>query len=269
MRMQQDDLFVYAAAIAYSFLFALFPLMLFVIALVGFLHWRLQPEALARGPLRQLVPETVLTFIVSAWRVLSRERHPTLLSLGVLGFVIGMSSVFRQLIEALNHAYQFPLPRRRPWWKTYALSILAGSTVGIIVALAWLGVTISPAFIDTLLHLAVGVTVPLTLIAIVRWLFFGTLLWLIATALYHYLPDQRRPLRLCNPGVATTLAMWCLAALAFSFYVDHVPTYHQLYGSLGGLIVLLLYLYWTALALVAGAEVSALTEPSRPHSPDC
>ncbi|MCY0899924.1 MAG: YihY/virulence factor BrkB family protein [Firmicutes bacterium] len=259
-RMQEDDLLVYAAAVAYSFLFALFPLMLFVIALVGFLHVPLQPAALERGPLRQVVPESVLTYIANAWQVLSRERHPTLLSLGALGFVTGMSSVFRQLIEALNHAYQFPLPRRRPWWITYALSVLAGSTAGLAIALVWLGVTISPAFIATLVRLALGITVPLAAIAIARWLFLGTALWLITAALYHYLPDQPRPFRICSPGVATTLIMWFLASLAFSFYVDRVPTYHRLYGSLGGLILLLLYLYWAALALVVGAEVSALTE---------
>ena len=139
-RMIRDDAVTYAAALAFNFLFALVPLLLFLSALLAFLHLSRDASQLIQGPLTQVLPRPLLAFIVHFWRQLVVRRRPTLLSAGALGFLWGMSGAFRQLIDAMNHAYELPLPRRRPWWKTYALSALAGLSAGLcftaVIALA-------------------------------------------------------------------------------------------------------------------------------------
>ncbi len=267
-RMTVDDMFAYAAALAYNFLFALFPLLLFLSALLGFLHLSPNVREVFRGPLSQLLPGSLLTFITNAWRQLILTRHPTLLSLGALGFLSGMAAAFRQLIEALNHAYEFPMPRRRPLWKSYALSLAAGLTVGLVIALAIFLSAVSSSFLRSVVTIALSVSIPATVLIGLRWLGLIVLLWATLSAIYTILPDRPRPLRLLNPGTLAALGLWLLISLGFSLYTDHFNTYDRIYGSLGAMILLMLYLYFAGMALVMGAEISALTDPEYGHPND-
>lgn len=259
-RLVRDDLMSYAAAMAYNLLFAFFPLLLFVSALIGFLHLSPNPREVFSGPLSHLFPKTLLTFMASAWRELIVTRHPTLLSLGAVGFVWGMSGAFRQLIDAINHAYEFPMPWRRPLWKTVLLSLVTGLGVGLILSLAVALVIVGPTLIQSVLGLILHHVPSRATVTAVRWIGLVSLLWFTLTILYAVLPDRPQPLRWFNPGTLAALLIWLAVSLAFSFYIDHFNTYARVYGSLGTIILLMLYLYFAGLALVIGAEVTALSE---------
>ena len=266
-RAARDDIFSYAAAMAYNLLFAFFPLLLFLSALLGFLHLSPNIREVFSGPLSQLLPASLLSFIAGAWRQLILARHPTLLSLGGLGFIWGMSGAFRQLIDAINHAYEFPLPRRRSLWKTVLLSLLTGLGVGLLMTLAVLLVVLGPSAVHSVLKILFRRELSAITVAIIRWLGLVVLLWWTLTVLYAVLPDHPRHLRLLNPGTLAALAIWIVISFGFSQYTDHFHTYGRVYGGLGTIILLMLYLYFAGLALVLGAEVSAITDPaSPPHS---
>ncbi len=265
-RMTQDDMFAYAAALAYNFLFALFPFILFLSALLAFLHLSPHLHEVFKGPLSQLLPVSLVSFIATAWKQLVATRHPTLLSLGALGFLSGMSGAFRQLIEAMNHAYEFPLPRRRRLWKSYILSVLSGLAIGLIIALALLLASVSAQFLHSLVWLIFKLLVPAGVLIALRWIGLVILLWLTLIVLYAVLPDQPRPIRWLNPGALAAVAIWVLISLGFSFYIDRFNTYDRIYGSLGAIILLMLYLYFAGVALVVGAEITALTDADFNHT---
>jgi membrane protein len=201
---------------------------------------------------------SVRRFLIQAWSQLTAARHPTLLSVGALGFLWGMSGAFRQLIDAINHAYEFPLPRRRPQWKTYALSLLAGLGVGLGVATAISMVVVGPALLHAILGLVFRASLPMAAVAAIRWSVLVVLLWLALSVSYAILPDRPLPVRLLNPGTLVALCLWPASSVAFSFYVDHFNSYERIYGGLGGIILLMLYLYFAGLAIVIGAEINAL-----------
>ncbi len=262
-RMIRDDAVTYAAALAFNFLFALVPLLLFLSALLAFLHLSRDASQLIQGPLTQVLPRPLLAFIVHFWRQLVVRRRPTLLSAGALGFLWGMSGAFRQLIDAMNHAYELPLPRRRPWWKTYALSALAGLSAGLcftaVIALAGFGTT----GLHFVLWIALHRTFPPAGLAALRWLFVLLVLWPALAVLYAVLPDRPLPVRWANPGTLAALGLWFVVSWGFSVYVNHFPTYSKVYGSLTTIILLMLFLYFAGLALVVGAEINAMVDANR------
>lgn len=256
-RFGRDDVFAYAAALAYNFLFALFPLLLFLSALLAFLHAPANLATLVRGPIAQLVPPSVISLVSGTWRGLVRTRHPTLLSLGALGFLWGMSGAFRQLIDALNHAYEFPFPRHRPFWRMYGLSLAAGLGVGLMIAIVLMLVVLGGPLLHTVAWLAFGARLGQAAIWI-RWLAFVALAWFSLSILYAVLPDRPLPLRVVNPGTLVALAIWFAVSWLFSLYVERFNTYDRVYGGLGAVILLLLYLYFAGLAILVGAEINAM-----------
>lgn len=256
-RFGRDDVFAYAAALAYNFLFALFPLLLFLSALLAFLHAPTNLATVVKGPIAQLIPASVIALVSGTWRELVRSRHPTLLSLGVMGFLWGMSGAFRQLIDALNHAYEFPFPRHRPWWRVYALSLVAGLGVGLMIAVVILLVVVGGPLLHTVAWLAFRARLGPGVLWL-RWIGFVALVWCSLSILYAILPDRPLPLRLVNPGTLVALAIWLLVSWLFSLYVDRFNTYDRVYGSLGAVILLLLYLYFAGLAILIGAEINAM-----------
>ncbi len=262
-RMIRDDAVTYAAALAYNFLFALVPLLLFLSALLAFLHLSPDAGALVKGPLSQVLPHPLLAFIVHVWQQLAVRKHPALLSVGALGFVWGMSGAFRQLIDAINHAYELPLPRRRAWWKTYVLAALAGLSVGLGFAAVIVLVVFGTAGLRFVLWVVFHRTFSPAVLSPLRWLFLLSVLWPTLAVLYAVLPDQPLSVRWANPGTLAALGLWFAVSWGFSAYVNHFPTYSRIYGSLTTLILLMLYLYFAGLALVVGAEINAMVDLTR------
>jgi membrane protein len=252
------DLGAYAAALAYNFMFAIFPLLLFLSALLGLVHVHLQ-EALFSGPLGTLIPPNVLQPVRGALAVALRDHSRTAFGLGLLGFVAGMSGAFRQMIDAMNHAFDLPLPRRRRAWTLYGTSAVLGVGVGALlvagVLLAILG--------HALVYWAIGHVLPRPFLVVAlafRWGLTLFLLLVVLDVVYAYGPDVRQPFRWVSRGSAVALTAWVALSLGFSLYTAHFNTYNAVYGTLGGIILLLLYLYLCGLALLLGAVINALSD---------
>lgn len=255
--MAQDDVSSYAAALAYNFLFAVFPLMLFLTALLAFLHFP-NLQATIRGPVSSLVPASVLHFILTTLESITHHKSPALLSIGALAFLWAMSGAFRQLIDAVNHAYEFPYPRRRKLWQTYVMSIGLGLGIGILMVMG-IGLTLSGVkVVQWVLFWGFGLHASPWVADGLRWVAVLVGFLAILSFLYAFLPDRPQPFKLWTWGGVFALVVFTGISWGFSFYVGHFSSYNRMYGSFGTVMILMLYLYLLAWSLLLGAEINAM-----------
>lgn len=256
----------YAAALSYSFILALFPLLLFLSALLGFWHVEDLRSILA-GPAGRLIAPNIRSLIIKVTKSASRFKSPTLLSVGSLGFIGAMSSAMRQLMNALNHAYLLTRPRRT-WWRALGISTGMGVLLGLLLVVAEVISILGSEMARWIAAVLLGRPHWAVTADLVQWALLLVLMWLVLTLIYNWLPDEPLPFRWLRPGTGMVIGLWIVISIGFAFYTGHFNYYDKTYGSLGGAILLLLYLYILSLALLLGGIVNAVWEDWRqPRSP--
>ena len=260
--LQADNGLGLAAQLAYYFFLALFPALLVLLALASFLP---AEDLVARAVtmLQGVAPEEVITIIRDQLSQIGSERRGGLLTLGLAGALWSSSAALVAIIDALNHAYD--VEDARPWWQQRLTAILL--TIGVALFLL-----VSIALVIAGPELASFLTDRVGLSAAFEWT-WKILQWplvfvLVATAfgfIYYFAPDVDQDWVWLTPGSVLATALWLLGSLAFRFYVVNFGSYEESYGTVGGVIVLLLWLYLSGLVIIAGAELNAEIEHASPH----
>ncbi|EJM20588.1 putative membrane protein [Pseudomonas sp. GM18] len=251
-----DEMSTYASALAYQMLFSLFPFILFLIALIGFLHlpdffsWlRLQSEL--------VLPPQALEQVNPVIDQLQQSKGG-LLSVGIVIALWTASAGVRLMMSAMNAAYD--VVEGRPAWKRFPLSIFY--TIGIAgmllaaAALMVLGPQVM-AWIASQVGLEDFIV---TVWTIARWPVIVILLMMAVALIYYVMPDVKQEFRFITPGAVLSVVVWIVASLGFGLYVKTFANYNAMYGSIGAIIVLLLYFYISAAVLLLGAEMNAVIE---------
>ncbi len=251
-----DDMSTYASALAYRALFSLFPFLLFLMALLGFLNlseffaWLREQAALA-------LPAVAMEQVNPVIDQLQQQKSG-LLSVGILVALWTASAGFRSLMNAMNRAYD--VVEGRPSWKLMLLSLLY--TIGTaVILLASAGLMIvGPQVMEWLADL-VGLKETIVLLwAWLRWPVVVFLMMLLVAVLYYVTPDVEQEFRFITPGSVLAVIVWIAASVGFGIYVQNFADYNATYGSIGAIIVLLLYFYISAAVLLLGAELNAVIE---------
>ena len=178
-----------------------------------------------------------------------------MLSFGIVVTLWSASAAVRMAMHALNVAYN--VEEERPAWRRYSLSILYTVLVAVLAVSASGFMLIGPQAAS---WLAEQVGIGPLFVALWAWLRVpvAVLLLVVLVALVYYLfPNTGQPFRFITPGALLAVIGWLAASLGFSFYVSNFADYSATYGSLGAVIVLLLYLFISAAVLLFGAEVNA------------
>ncbi len=262
----EDDCLGWAGELAFFWFLALFPALLFVVALASFLPVQHVIDVVVENFAR-VAPSDVLALVRQQLVQIAHAPQRGLLTLSLLGALWSSSSGMTAIIDTLNQAYH--VREGRSWWRVRLLAV--GLTVVLVaftliaVALVMIGPTLA-AHVEG----ALGLPVRFTLLwAIAEWpLVFG----LMVTALgwiYHFAPDVRRRWTWVTPGAISAVLLWVLASLGFKWYAGHFGGYQDTYGAIGGVIVALLWLYTAGLAILVGAELNAAVEqaPAGPGAP--
>jgi membrane protein len=158
-------------------------------------------------------------------------------------------------MDALNGA--FDVEENYPPWKEYPLSIFYTIFLALIIVVATGLMLIGPQVVE---WLAEQVGMGMVFAALWTWLRYPIavlLLMIVIALIYYLLPNGDQPFRLVTPGAVLAVLVWIAASLDFSYYVSNFSNYGALYGSLGAVIVLLLYFFISAAVLLFGAEVNA------------
>ncbi len=253
----EDDCLGWAAELAFFWFLALFPALLFVVALASTLPVRHLVDVVVES-LARVAPGEVLVLIRGQLAHIAHEPPRSLLTLSLLGALWSGSSAMTAIVDTLNQAYH--VKEGRAWWRVrllaVGLTVVLTAFVLTAVALLMLGPALAGA-LERGLALSWRFT---RLWAVVEWpIIFG----LVVTALgwvYYFAPDVRRRWTWVTPGAVAATLLWILASLGFKWYAGHFGEYQRAYGVIGGVIVALLWLYASALSILVGAELNAAIE---------
>jgi membrane protein len=251
----------YAAALAYRGLLALFPFVIFLIALISVLQVDRLLDWL--GDLARSGPPGQVPLPVKEWLIGQLRGRPggAVLSVGALTATWATATGIRMLRRALHTAYG--VPETRPVWKRIAFSVLVVPVFALagIVAIGLLFVTSR-----TLMRGAGLMAMDVAFVAVWDWVRVPAALMLLTgmlSAVYKVAVGDHPPLRRLLPGAGLAAALSALVSVAFPWALATVLHYGVTYGSFSAAIVVLMYLYLLAAAVLLGAEVNA-TIDSRP-----
>jgi membrane protein len=251
-----------AAQLAFYFFLALFPALLFLLALASFLPGE---ELVGRsvGLLQGTAPEEVIRIIRDQLTQIAQGQRSGLLSFGVLAALWSSSAAMVAVIDALNQAYD--VADQRPWWKQRLTAILLTIGVATFLLVSFSLVVAGPQLAEFIAdRVGLGAAFEWTW-KILQW---PVALALVATAIgliYYFAPDVDQDFVWITPGSLLATLLWLVGSLAFRFYVVNFGSYNETYGAIGGVMVLLLWLYLTGLVIIAGAEMNAEIEHASPH----
>ena len=251
-----DEMSTYASALAYQMLFSLFPFLLFLIALIGFLHlpdffsWlRLQSEL--------VLPPQALEQVNPVIDQLQQSKGG-LLSIGIFIALWTASAGVRLMMSAMNAAYD--VVEGRPVWKRIPLSVLYTVGIALMLLVAAALMVTGPQVMNWLASQIGMEDFIVTLWTILRWPLIVLLLMVSVALIYYVMPDVKQEFRFITPGSVLAVVVWIIASLGFGYYVKTFADYNAMYGSIGAIIVMLLYFYISAAVLLLGAEMNAVVE---------
>jgi membrane protein len=252
----EDHITSLAAQTAYYFFFSLFPLLLFLTPMLGLFGNGQQLMDTMLSRLSSTLPADALSLIRRIFgEVISSGGGVGIMSLGALLAAWSGSNIFGALMEALNIAYD--VKETRPWWKRQLLRLGALGIASVVMLLAtaifidgerfarWVG--------DSLGLGASGVTA----ITLLQLLVAVLLLVAVGAVLFRMLPNVSQ--RWSNVVVASMVAtaLWIIATLLFRVYVQHFGSYNKTYGTIGGVIALLTWMYYSMFVLLIGGELAS------------
>lgn len=243
-----------AGHIAYTGLLAIFPFLIFLASLAGFLGVYVDSIA-GVNAVFDMLPTDVAKTLKPVINEVLRTQDGGLLTLGLLGALWVASNAFDALRIALNAAYEFDEPR--PWWLMKLGSIGAVVIGGIVFILLSVLIIFGPLIWKGILYISPLSQEDRWAYSLLRYSLASTLLFLTVLALHRWLPGHRMRFRALLPGALATTVLWLAGASLFSLYVANLGNYSATYGSLGGVIITLLFFYISAVLFIFGAELNA------------
>jgi membrane protein len=261
---REDNLTDWAAALTYYAVLAIFPGLIVLVAILGLVGQH--PET--TNALLDIVDDIGPDSAVETFRgpiesvVKSNSGAGALLGVGLLFAIWSASGYIGAFIRAMNSIYE--VEEGRPFWKRRPLQIVI--TVAMVLLLAIVSIAI---VVTGPLARAVGDAIGLgdtavTLWNIAKWPVIVVIVMGMFAVLYYIAPNVRQPrLRWITPGGVVAVLMWLVVSAGFGVYVANFASYDKTYGSLGGVIIFLVWLWLSNLAVLFGAEFDAELERSR------
>jgi len=255
--------FAWAASLAYYFFLALFPALLFVVSLASLLPVQHMIDRIVTM-LSRVAPGDVVAIARQQFVQITRQPHRGVLTLSLVAALWSTSSGMTAIVETLNQAYH--ITESRPWWRVRVTAIALTLALTIATLIAFALVMVGPTAAQHAADwLALGPLFGWTW-TIVRWPAAFALTVTAVGCIYHFAPDTRHEWVWITPGSVTATAIWLLISLAFKWYVSHFGEYQKTYGAIGGVMVALLWFYFTSLAILLGAQLDATIEHASPDS---
>jgi membrane protein len=255
----RHDMSTYAAALAYRLLFSLFPFLVFLTTVLGFLR---MPELFdwLREQAAYLLPEQAMDLVNTVVTELQTPQGG-LMSVAVALAIWSASAGVLGTMNALNVVFE--VKERRAAWKRIIVSLVYTLALALMLIIAATMMITGPGLLGWLAHYVRLDSYFITVWTWLRWPIVFLLLILVVSMVYYAGPNLRQPFRLITSGAVTAVTAWVAASFAFAFYVQNFASYNKTYGSMGAVIVLLLYFYLSAAVVLFGAEVNAVLARAR------
>ncbi|WP_416043039.1 YihY family inner membrane protein [Bacillus halotolerans] len=242
-----------SAELAYFFLLSLFPFLIFMLTLTAYLPISTDDVL---GVVKQYAPGSAMSLVESITHQTLNDRNGGLLSFGIIAALWSASNGMNAIVRSLNHAYEVEENRSFIIVRLTSIFLTVAMVFTILVAL------LLPVFGRQIGMLAadfVGASdLFLSIWTAIRWGVSPLVLLIVFSALYVIAPNKKLSLRFVMPGALFAAIGWIVVSTLFSFYVSTFANYSATYGSIGGIIVLMIWFYLSGILIILGGEINAL-----------
>jgi len=261
----EDDCLNLAAELAYYFLLALFPALLTLIAFASFFPIENLIDNMLTT-LGRFVPGDVLKILREQIIEISQGKHGGILTFGFLFTLWSSSGALVSVITTLNRAYD--ITEGRTWWKVRLVAMALTIAMALFIVISFTLVLWGPTAAEALAsRFYMGPAFVWTW-KILQWPVVFALVVTGIAIVYYYAPDAEQQWIWITPGSVLATILWLATSLGFKFYVAQFANFNETYGTIGGIIVLMIWLYLTGLAILIGAELNAEVEHESPYGKD-
>ncbi|ADB68655.1 TPA: YihY/virulence factor BrkB family protein [Listeria monocytogenes] len=251
-RVGRNDVSGNAAQLAYYMLFSIFPMLLIAATLLAYLH--IDKDSVF-NMIKEFAPDQIMDFLEENLNNLLTQKNGGLLSIGIIATLWSASNGMNAVMKSLNKAYGVTNKRnyvvQRLLSMFFTLAMLA--TVGATLLLLVFGQQIGMFLIN---HLNFSEDF-LSFWNNLRWTVTLIVIFVVFTFLYWVAPNRRSTLISVLPGALFSTIGWTVASLGFAYYVNNFGNYSATYGSIGVIIILMLWFYLTGIILMIGGELNA------------
>ena len=247
-RVYEHNISQIGGQLSFFLILSTFPFLIFLNALIGYVN--ITPETL-QNFLAPLFPEQIVGLIGSYVEYISNNQSVSLISIGILVTVFSASKAVRAITRALNMAYGVKAKRNFFWEIVFSMLLILG--IGVVCVVIIVVVAFSTNFVERMAH---ELNISFTLINIVdawRWVTFAAVMFLMLSMMYKFIPAKRLKFREIIPGTLFSMAGFMALTLGFSVYIKYFMTNSALYGTIGSIILLMLWLYIVSMIIVLGA----------------
>lgn len=259
-QINEDDVFGRAAQLSYFFLLALFPLLLFLTTLLGYFAeagTELRNNLLLY--LSAVVPTSASDLIYTTVDEISKSAGGGKLSFGIFATLWAASNGMGAISESLNAAYN--VKETRQWWKARLVSILLTIALAVLIITA-LTLMLYGSEIAEKIATSFGLGNVFTLTwKIAQWPIVLAFVLFAFSLIYYFAPDLHdQDWKWVTPGSVIGVGLWLLVSFGFRTYLKFFDSYSGTYGSLGAVIILMLWFYLTGAAILIGGEINSEIE---------
>jgi membrane protein len=253
----QDDCAGLAAESAYHILFSIFPLAIFAASMSAIINsiFGLDLFGKIMSALTSVLPTDARTAIAAPLAKVLSNQSGGLLSFGIITALWSGSAAVSTFIKALNRAYD--VEETRPFWRRKGTEILLTLFVGIVAAAAFIIIVFGGKLGDAIsAHIGAGHVFTIVW-NILRWPLILAFISLALAVLYWVGPNIKQKFQWISPGAILATIVWVLAIGGFGLYVSKFGSYDKTYGTLGGMIVLLLVFYISSMVIMFGGQLNS------------
>ncbi|HEY0426530.1 MAG TPA: YihY/virulence factor BrkB family protein [Pyrinomonadaceae bacterium] len=256
----EEDLPSNAAQVGFYFTFALFPLLLFLLSLFAIILTSAdEMRAQLFLYLRRMMPDSAYDLVFKTIGEITENSSGSKLTIGILAALWAASAGIDSIRVALNGVYN--LTENRPWWKTKLLALILTFGLAALVMIA-LGVVFYGGKFISLILGTINFTISSPFfLGILQGITVLAVLVTIFAIIYNVLPDHTKSKWVwITPGAIVGIILWLLLSYGFRLYLGYFNSYDKTYGSLGAVIILMLWLYLTAFVILTGGTINAVLQ---------
>ncbi|WP_067728700.1 YihY/virulence factor BrkB family protein [Oceanobacillus damuensis] len=262
-RIEEVDVFGLAAQLAYFFLLSLFPFLIFLLNLIAYLPIN---EQLILQTIDTFAPREVMDLINANVSQILNEQNGSLLSFSIIGTLWAASNGVNAITRAFNRAYR--IEKKRSFFKDRLIAILLTIAMIAVILVALLlpvfGREIGE-YIFSIFGLSAGF---LAVWETLRWVISSVIFFIVLLFLYKLAPHKRIYFKNVIWGTLFATVSWQIVSWGFSFYVGNFGDYSSTYGSLGTIIVLMIWFYLFGIIIITGGVINAFIRKYREQKPE-
>ena len=260
-----NDLSERAAAVSFNLFLAIFPAIIFLFTLIPYIPIQHLDDQIMLL-LSRVIPQGTFESVETTIRDIINRQRSGVLSFGFLLTLYAATNGMSALMNAFNSSKD--IKERRGFLKTRLTALGLTFTFAVAIVLAIVLLLVGDIITDHLLRLAIlNNSITVTFLNFTRYLLVFTVFVCVVSVIYHFGPNVRMRWSFINPGVVTASVLIVLTTYLFSFYLANFGSYNKVYGSIGTLIALMVWLNLIALLIILGFEINvALYTPTKkPH----